>query len=149
MHNLQCNVFVLLQQAQLHSWHSQPSIVGRTVNVHILAALAIIKHQDIKMMQPLQTSKTEARDNGRKNKMGHVVVPLMGRFKNETGERNLVLVLANETKGGLKVRKWIDRFMVLRKLEDQGSLTGPAICDEKGMVLERNIINDELHALCR
>jgi len=36
------------------------------------------------------------RDDGRKSAMGHVVVPLMGRFKNETGERNLVLVLANE-----------------------------------------------------
>ena len=48
------------------------------------------------------------RDNGRKNMMGHVVVPLMGRFKNGTGERNLVLVLANETNGGLKGRKWID-----------------------------------------
>ena len=53
------------------------------------------------------------RDDGRKNKMGHVVVPLMGRFKNETGERNLVLVLANETNGGLKLRKWIDRFTAL------------------------------------
>jgi len=78
--------------------------------------------------------------------MGHVVVPLMGRFKNETGERNLVLVLANETNGGLKVRKWIDRFTALLKLEDQGSSTGPSICDEAGMAPERNLINDELHA---
>jgi len=70
----------------------------------------------------------------------------MGRFKNETGERNLVLVLANETNGGLKVRKWIDRFTALLKLEDWGSSTGPAICDEAGMVLERSTVNDELHA---
>jgi len=37
------------------------------------------------------------RDDGRKlgNKKGHVVIPLMGHFKNETGERNLVIVLAN------------------------------------------------------
>jgi len=76
------------------------------------------------------------RDDGRKNNMGHVVVPLMGRFKNETGERNLVLVLANETNGGLKVRKWIDIFTALLKVEDRGSSTGPAICDEAGMVLE-------------
>jgi len=60
------------------------------------------------------------RDNGRKYNMGHVVVPLMGRFKNETGERNLVLVLANEINSGLKVRKWIDRFTALLKLEDRG-----------------------------
>jgi hypothetical protein len=86
------------------------------------------------------------RDDGRKSAMGHVVVPLMGRFKNKTGERNLVLVLANETNGGLKVRKWIDRFTALLKLEDRGSSTGPAICDEAGMVIERSVINDELHS---
>ena len=63
-----------------------------------------------------------------------------------TGERNLVLVLANKTNGGLKVRKWIDRFTALLLLEDTGLSTGSAICDEKGMVLERNIIIDEHHA---
>ena len=87
------------------------------------------------------------RDDGRKSAMGHVVVPLMGRFKNETGERNLVLVLANETNGGLKVRKWVDRFTALLKLEDRGSSTGPAICDEAGMVIARSVINDELHSV--
>ena len=52
------------------------------------------------------------RDDGKKlgNKMGHFVIPWMGRFKNETGERNLVIVLANRTAGGLEGRKWIDRF---------------------------------------
>ena len=57
-----------------------------------------------------------------------------------------MLVLANETNGGLKVRKWIDRFTALLKLEDLGLSTGPAICDEAGMVLERSTVNDELHA---
>ena len=58
------------------------------------------------------------KNDGRENKMAHVVVLLMGRFKNETGERNLVLVFANETNGGgLKVRKWIDRFTALLDLE--------------------------------
>jgi hypothetical protein len=40
-------------------------------------------------------------------KHGHCVIPLMGRFKQETGERNLIMVLANETKSGLKIRKWV------------------------------------------
>ena len=90
------------------------------------------------------------RDDGRKNKMGHdVVVPLMGRFKNETGERNLVLVLANETNGGLKVRKWIDRFTALLNLEDQGSSTGPVLCDEARMVLEQNLIKTSFAQPCQ
>jgi len=32
-------------------------------------------------------------------------------------------------------------------LEDQGSGTGPAICNEKGMVLAWTWVNDELHAV--
>jgi hypothetical protein len=36
------------------------------------------------------------RDDGRdKERDGHVIIPLMGRFKNETGERNLLMVLVN------------------------------------------------------
>ena len=38
------------------------------------------------------------RDDGRHlGKDGHVVIPLMGRFKNKTGERNLLLIVANRT----------------------------------------------------
>jgi len=64
------------------------------------------------------------RDDGRKNNMGHVVVPLMGRFKNETGERNLVLVLANETNGGLEVRKWIRQIHGAFKIVGSGVVNG-------------------------
>ena len=87
------------------------------------------------------------RDDGRKHRSGHVVVPLMGRFKNETGERNLVLVLANETSGGLQIRKWVDRFSALLKLEEKGLKTGPAVCNEKGLVLSQACLNDELHSV--
>ena len=78
---------------------------------------------------------------------GHVVVPLMGRFKNETGERNLVLVLTNETSGGLQIRKWVDRFSALLELEDKGLKTGPAVCSERGLVLSQACLNDELHSV--
>ena len=43
----------------------------------------------------------------------HCVITLMGRFNNETGEYNLIMVLANETSRGLQVQRWIDRFMGL------------------------------------
>ena len=86
------------------------------------------------------------RNDGRDvEKNGHVVVPLMGRFKNETGERNLVLVLANETEGGLEIRKWTDRFTALLLAEGKHKTTGPAICDKDGYVLERWRVNGELH----
>jgi hypothetical protein len=90
------------------------------------------------------------RDDGRGLKEnGHVVVPLMGRFKNETGERNLVIVLSNVTKSGLQIRKWIDRFTALLLSEGKGRTTGPAICDKDGFVLENWKINGELHQMLK
>jgi hypothetical protein len=90
------------------------------------------------------------RDDGRNlDKNGHVVVPLMGRFKNETGERNLVIVLANETEGGLAIRKWVDRFTALLLAEGRGKITGPAICDSEGFVLERWKVNGELQSMLK
>jgi len=35
----------------------------------------------------------------------HIVVTLMGRFKGETGERNLMLCLVNVTASGIQVRR--------------------------------------------
>ena len=47
--------------------------------------------------------------NNRKNP--HVCFPLRGRFKGEKGERNHMLVCAYETKSGLRVGQWVDRFL--------------------------------------
>jgi hypothetical protein len=80
---------------------------------------------------------------------GHVVIPLMGRFKNETGERNLLLVLANETEGGLKIRRWINRFTELLLSEGRDRTTGPAICDLEGFVLEKWRLDGELHNMLK
>jgi hypothetical protein len=88
------------------------------------------------------------RDDGRNlAKDGHVVIPLMGRFKQETGERNLLLVLANVTDSGLEVRKWVDLLSGLLKAEGKGNETGPALCDEKGFMLEKWKVNGEFHAV--
>ena len=90
------------------------------------------------------------RDDGRNLAVnGHVVIPLMGRFKNETGERNLVVVLANVTNGGLQVRRWIDRLTALLLMEDKHKSTGPAICDQEGFVLERWRLNRELQNMLK
>ena len=90
------------------------------------------------------------RDDGRDDRrVGHVVIPLMGQFKNETGERNLIIVLANKTNGGLNVRKWIDRFTALLLFEGHGESTGPAVCDKKGYVMERWKMNGELHEILK
>jgi hypothetical protein len=88
------------------------------------------------------------RNDGRDSKThGHCVIPLMGRFKQESGERNLLIVLANKTKGGLEVRKWVDLLTGLLKAEGKGSEVGPALCNEDGYLLERWRLNGELHSM--
>ena len=39
----------------------------------------------------------------------HVIVPLLGRIKGETGERYHMMVLARETQSGIKAGLWADR----------------------------------------
>ena len=88
------------------------------------------------------------RDDGRHTKNnGHCVIPLMGRFKQETGERNLIIVLANVTKGGLHIRKWVDLLSGLLEAEGRIEEVGPALCSDNGYMIERWRLNGELHSI--
>ena len=92
------------------------------------------------------TEFVRRRNDGRDREVdGHIVIPLMGRFKNETGERNLLMVLANHTNGGLNIRKYVDRFTALLLIEGRGDTVGPAVCDIQGVVLDSSTLNKELH----
>ena len=79
--------------------------------------------------------------------LGHIVVPLMGRFKGEAGERNLLLVFANVTNSGLQVRKWVELLIALLMTENQQNIVGPAICDKRGIVLSMCTLNNLFHQL--
>ena len=72
----------------------------------------------------------------------HVVIPLLGRFKGEVGERCHLLLLANETASGIPVRKCVDRMVTLLKNEGLNN-AGPAICDEEGNMLKSSVINQQ------
>lgn len=54
----------------------------------------------------------------------HVVIPLLGRFKGETGERYHLTPLASVTDSGLKIRFWVESLIEVR--EKQGRFHGPA-----------------------
>ena len=92
------------------------------------------------------------RNDGVGNKMeeeelDHVVIPLMGRFKGETGERNLILVLAKKTSSGIEIRKWVDRLIALLSIEGRDKVIGPAICHMDGVVFSMRDLNQRLHTL--
>jgi hypothetical protein len=76
-------------------------------------------------------------ENKRLNRQ-YVIIPMMGRFKGETGERNIMRVLVNETHSGIRIGKWVERLVRVlvaeeRNIKDQ---PGPAFCDENGVVLK-------------
>lgn len=50
------------------------------------------------------------------------------------------------TNGGLKVRTWVERLIMILIREERGKLAGPAICGADGYVMERWILNGELHS---
>jgi hypothetical protein len=88
------------------------------------------------------------RNDGRDNeKHPHCVIPLMGRFKQELGERNLIMVLASVTKSNLNIWKWVDLLSGLLRAERRHEDVGPAICDKEGCMLERWKLNGELHSM--
>lgn len=74
---------------------------------------------------------------GRENTSGtipHVVIPLLGRFKNEVGERHHLVFLASSTKMGLQPRKWVEALIRVR--ESEGRFNGPAFVAIDGFVEE-------------
>lgn len=69
---------------------------------------------------------------GRHGRLEHVIVPLLGRFKGETGEKYHLLALVNRTFSGLRVRWWVEQLVLV--LAEQGQMNGPTFCDEQGNV---------------
>jgi hypothetical protein len=65
----------------------------------------------------------------RDTKYPHVVVPLMGRLKGETGERYHLMILSRLTTSGLGCGKWADRLGL--SLRRRGIVKGPAFVSGK------------------
>lgn len=83
---------------------------------------------------------------GKGHRLGcHVYLPLMGRFKHETGERNILFALTSVTASGLRVRRWIERLAAVLVRERKNLEVGPALCDVNGFCYQRWKLNMELH----
>ena len=80
----------------------------------------------------------------------HVVVPLMGRFKGENGERNVMLALSSvSSNSGIPIRRWIERLVAVLIHENKHNEVGPAICNQQGYVLYQSDLNQELWDLMK
>jgi hypothetical protein len=87
-------------------------------------------------------------DRGATHVKPHVIIPMMGRFKGETGERNILRVLVPVTKSGIQVKRWVD-WLIDDLLKSEGRhdtlKPGPAFCDENGSVLSYSVLNGWFH----
>ena len=82
---------------------------------------------------------------GRDHDQPHVLVPLLGRFKNEMGNRLILLALADESKSGLKFRFWVEKLVEVLISEEKDKVAGPAFCTNDGSMYPTKLINEELH----
>ena len=71
--------------------------------------------------------KKETDQSGRDD---YIILPLLGRFKGETGERYHLTPLAANTKSGIQTGLWI--MLLLRMHEKLGNERGPAFIDKYG-----------------
>lgn len=62
--------------------------------------------------------------------MGHVVIPLLGKYKGEMREWLHMTAVVNRTASGLEPRWWLEE--VVRALSAQGKRNVPAMCNEQG-----------------
>ena len=75
---------------------------------------------------------------------GHVAILLMGQhFKNEIGERNPIVPLANKTDGGLCMRKFIHCSTAMLLAEGKGEVVGPAFYGVNGFMIKKSTLNGE------
>ena len=112
-------------------------VVGATLVVLCTAAL---RGGEVLLMEASELIRRRL-DGKNHEDFPHVVIPLMGRFKNETGERNILFALASVTASGIEVRKWVERLIILLMQEGRNRTLGPAICEADGFVMERWKIN--------
>ena len=77
----------------------------------------------------------------------HVIVPLLGRFKGEEGDRMHVIPLVNETRSGIRIRIWIERLVRLLKQERKSNC--PAFCDEDGYLLRATDLEGVIHPILK
>lgn len=78
--------------------------------------------------------------------LNHVVIPLLGRFKNEEGSRyHLMLCASITSNSGFKVRLWVERLTDI--LSQESRQTGPAFCHPNGSSYTSSEMNENFHVL--
>ena len=139
----------------LNGWdmmlESEEIAVGRKRDIIVVGATLVVlaggalRGGEVLLMEASKLVKR--RLDGRKHPdHPHVVIPLMGRFKDEVGKQNMLLTLSSETSISIPIQKWVERLIIILLMrEGQGNRVGPAICERDGFLMPWWKINGILH----
>ena len=84
-------------------------------------------------------------NDGKQDIESSILIPLLGRFKNEAGERWHFMLSVSETASGFQIRKWLERIVTI--LNQENKMEGPAFCYKDGSVIKSPDIDNEFHSL--
>jgi len=73
---------------------------------------------------------------------GVIIIPLLGRFKGETGDRYHLTPLAATTSSGIQVKLWVSRLVALKELH--GQIRGPLFSTRRGGIVHPGLIEAEI-----
>jgi len=134
---------VCKQEAQSRLGHEQALYVG--VGAYVVTSFCASLRGNEGFMMDLAGLRKYldcGRDEGENS---HVVVPLLGQFKGETGDRYHLIPVVSVTASGLRPRYWLEQLVKVR--ECQGFTSGPAFCDENGRCVKSKVYQTVFHDL--
>ena len=83
---------------------------------------------------PAQLNKNTILSEEQCLNLPHVVIPMLGQFKGETGIDHHIMNMANSTKSGLEPRWWLEKLVEVTEAE--GRTSGPAFADPNGILAD-------------
>ena len=129
-----------------NEWYNNCTSVDRKrliglVGYYLVVSFACSLRDNEGLMMDLHRLISHITDGRHDLTTPYVVIPLLGRFKNETGECLHLILSVNVTNSGFQVRTWIERLV--RRLVGEGKRDDPAMCDPDGYLIESGLINKE------
>jgi hypothetical protein len=143
-----------IKSARPRSWQRQKLCMGYSYSVISFCASlrgneGLILDLDT-LKSNLENGNYESTDKKAKSCPPHIIIPLRGRFKGETGERCHLMPLANITKSGINIRGAINVLIAARR-EMTVKRSNWAFVDDQGEKLKfadmNDIILDQLEIL--
>ncbi len=132
----------LLESRWLHSASNAEHSMLANVGCYIVIAFCgSFRVAEVFLVDLLGLKKYATMDF-RYNDKDYVIIPLLGRFKNELGLKYHLNPLAGETSSGIKVKSWVQRLIEVRIREERHH--GPAFVNESGIPLPSNDIEEEV-----